>query len=159
MLHPRSPRRGSIRSQATSTNTTGFCPPARGQYHSIGVHRVVQVVKGKPIASHNAVLLAHGNAGNFNSDFMAGTYSPQSLFVYLASNGIDVWSIDYGWALVPASESNFTFMQNWACNGISTTSKPRSFLRALSAPRLAAMEAAWRCSALATASGPDILAE
>jgi hypothetical protein len=88
-------------------------PTGAGHYHSIGVHRVVQVVNGKPIGSHNAVLLAHGDAGNFNSDFMAGTHSPQSLPVYLARNGIDVWGIDYGWALVPASETDFTFMQNW----------------------------------------------
>lgn len=53
-------------------------PTSAGQYHSIGVHRVVQVVNGKPIASHNAVLLAHGDAGNFNAHFMAGTYSPKS---------------------------------------------------------------------------------
>jgi hypothetical protein len=44
---------------------------------------------------------------------MGGIHSPQSLPVYLASNEIDVWGIDYGWTLVPSTETNFTFMQNW----------------------------------------------
>jgi hypothetical protein len=64
-------------------------------------------------ASHNAIFLAHGYASNFNTDFMGGTHSPQSLPVYLASQGIDVWGSDYGWALVPLSEADFTFMKDW----------------------------------------------
>jgi hypothetical protein len=84
-----------------------------GRYHQVGVHRVVRVENGKPIVSHNAILLAHGDAGTFNADFMAGTTSPQSLPVYLAKYGIDVWGIDYGWSLVPPSETDFTFMQTW----------------------------------------------
>lgn len=86
-------------------------PTGADRYHSISVHRVVQVVNGEPTASHNAVLLAHGDKGNFNAGFMAGTHSPQSLPVYLASHAIDVWGIDYGWALVPAGETNCLLMR------------------------------------------------
>ena len=88
-------------------------PTGPGRYHSVGVHRVVRAPNGSPVASRNAVFLAHGDAGNFNADFMQGTHSPNSLAVYLASNGVDVWGIDYAWALVPLTETDFTFMQSW----------------------------------------------
>jgi hypothetical protein len=84
-----------------------------GKYHQVGVHRVVRVEDGKPIVSHNAVFLAHGDGGSFNAAFMDGTTSPESIPVYLAKYGIDVWGIDYGWSLVPLAETDFSFMQNW----------------------------------------------
>jgi len=87
-------------------------PTGTGPYHSVGVHRVVRVKNGRPIASHNAIFLGHGDASNFGI-YLAGTQSPQSLPVYLADNGIDVCGMDYGWALVPSTETDFTFMQNW----------------------------------------------
>jgi hypothetical protein len=85
-------------------------PTGSGRYHSVGLHRVAQVRNGQPIANHNAVFLAHGSEGSFATDFMNAMQPTQSLAVYLASNGIDVWGIDYGWALVPLSETDFTFM-------------------------------------------------
>jgi hypothetical protein len=87
-------------------------PTGTGPYHSVGVHRVVRVNDGKPVVSHNSVFLAHGYESDFNT-FMGGTHAPRSLPVYLANNGVDVWGIDYGWSLVPSTETNFTFMQNW----------------------------------------------
>jgi hypothetical protein len=88
-------------------------PTGTAQYHQVGVHRVVQEQGGGPISSPTAVFLAHGDYGSFNSDFMAGSTSPQSMPIYLASHGIDVWGIDYGWTLVPLSETDFTFMKDW----------------------------------------------
>jgi hypothetical protein len=71
------------------------------------------VQNGRPLVRHNAVFLAHGSEGSFDTDFMNSAEPSHSIAVYLASNGIDVWGIDYGWALVPLSETDFTFMQNW----------------------------------------------
>jgi hypothetical protein len=88
-------------------------PTGSGRYHSVGLHRVAQVRNGQPIANHNAVFLAHGSEGSFDIDFMNAVQPTQSLAVYLARNGVDVWGIDYGWALVPLSETDFSFMQNW----------------------------------------------
>jgi hypothetical protein len=88
-------------------------PTGPGRYHSVGVHRVVRVQNGSPVGTHNAVFLAHGSTGSFDDHFMNATEPTHSLAVYLASNGVDVWGIDYGWALVPLSETDFTFMQNW----------------------------------------------
>jgi hypothetical protein len=88
-------------------------PTGTGPYHTIGVHRVARVQNGRPLVRHNAVFLAHGTDGSFNTDFMNSAEPSHSLAVYLASNGIDVWGIDYGWALVPLSETDFTFMQSW----------------------------------------------
>jgi hypothetical protein len=103
-----------------------------GRYHQVGVHRVVRVEDGKPIVSHNAVFLAHGDASDFNTDFMSGTHSPMSLPVYLARMGIDVWGIDYGWALVPLAETDFTFMKTWGLQrDIDDLEKALAFARAV----------------------------
>jgi hypothetical protein len=81
------------------------------------VHRVVRVEDEKPIVSHNAIFLAHGDSVDFNSGFMGGSYSPESLPVYLAINGIDAWGIDLGWTLVPQHDATdlafFTFLKDW----------------------------------------------
>jgi pimeloyl-ACP methyl ester carboxylesterase len=82
-----------------------------GKYDHIGLHRVIQVNNGKPIASDNAVLLVHGD-GTLFSAFLGGI-SEHSLPVYLASQGVDVWGIDLAWTLVPETETHFTFMKDW----------------------------------------------
>jgi hypothetical protein len=88
-----------------------------GKYHQVGVHRVVREEDGKPIVSHNAIFLVHGDGVDFNSGFMGGSHSPDSLPVYLAKNGIDAWGIDLGWTLVPDHDATdlafFTFMKDW----------------------------------------------
>jgi hypothetical protein len=121
---PRSPAAAPVATPANSTGPTVLqvagdvyeynylLPTGTGRYHSVGLHRVVQVRNGRPIPSHNAAFLAHGSAGSFDG-FMNADKPTQSLAVYLASNGVDVWGIDYGWALAPLSEADFTFMQNW----------------------------------------------
>jgi hypothetical protein len=84
-----------------------------GPYHQVGVHRVVRVQNGKPVVSHNAIFLVHGDGSDFNSDFMAGTHSSQSLPVYLADHGIDVWGIDRGWTLIPDNLTDYSFAKDW----------------------------------------------
>jgi hypothetical protein len=84
-----------------------------GTYAKVGVHRVVKERDGHPISSGNGVFLAHGDAWDFNGAFLGGTSSPESLPVYLAGKGIDVWGIDFGWTLVPAETTDFEFMKDW----------------------------------------------
>lgn len=88
-------------------------PTGSGIYDHVGVHRVVQVTDGRPIASPNGVFLVHGDAWDFDAAFVGGTTPNQSVAVYLASRGVDVWGIDLGWTLVPSSTTDFSFMAHW----------------------------------------------
>jgi hypothetical protein len=84
-----------------------------GKYDQIGIHRVTLVdKKGNPKPSQNAVLMVHGDFWPFDQAFVGGI-SRNSIAGYLASQRIDVWGIDLAWTLVPASETDFTFMKNW----------------------------------------------
>jgi hypothetical protein len=83
------------------------------QYHRVGVHRVVQEENGSPQHCDQAIFMVHGDAWNFNAAFMRGTSSPDSLPVFLAHRGVDVWGIDLGWTLVPGGTTDFTFMRHW----------------------------------------------
>src|SRR5579863_8909899 len=51
-------------------------PTGAGRYHSVGVHRVARVQNGRPLVRHNAVFLAHGTDGSFNTDFMNSAEPP-----------------------------------------------------------------------------------
>ena len=82
-------------------------------HHRVGVHRVVQEQRGLPRQSGQAIFLAHGDVWDFNGAFLRGTSSPDSLPVFLARKGVDVWGIDFGWTLVPADTTDFTFMRDW----------------------------------------------
>ncbi len=99
-----------------SSNITQFyylVTTGPGQYDHIGIHRVTLVdSNGNPQPSHKAVLMVHGDFWPFDEAFLQGI-SRNSAAAYLASKGIDVWGIDLAWTLVPASETNFSFMQNW----------------------------------------------
>jgi pimeloyl-ACP methyl ester carboxylesterase len=83
------------------------------QYHRVGVHRVVQEEHGCPRPSDQAIFMVHGDVWNFNAAFLRGTSSPDSLPVFLARRGVDVWGIDLGWTLVPLGTTDFTFMRYW----------------------------------------------
>ena len=97
-----------------------------GPYDVIGLHRVVkESAPNVPAPAAQAVFLAHGDLWGFRSAFLGevpsvlplpGPTAP-SLPVFLAQNGVDVWGIDFRWTLVPATETDFSFMQNW---GIET---------------------------------------
>ena len=71
------------------------------QHHRVGVHRVVQEEHGRPRHSDQAIFMVHGDIWDFNAAFMRGNSSPDSLPVFLAHRGVDVWGIDLGWTLVP----------------------------------------------------------
>jgi hypothetical protein len=82
-------------------------------HHRVGVHRVVQECRGQPCSSDQAIFMVHGDWWNFNFAFLRGTSSPDSLPVFLAHRGVDVWGIDLGWTLVPGDTTDFTFMRHW----------------------------------------------
>jgi hypothetical protein len=71
------------------------------QHHRVGVHRVVREQHGSPRECDQAIFLAHGDWWDFTQAFLGGGTSPDSLPVFLAHKGVDVWGIDLGWTLVP----------------------------------------------------------
>jgi|HubBroStandDraft_3_1064219.scaffolds.fasta_scaffold15009_5 hypothetical protein len=82
-----------------------------GPHDRIGVHRVVkESAPDTPIQARRAVMLAHGDIWNFRAAFLTGA---RPLPVFLAEQGIDVWGIDYRWTLVPATETDLSFMKDW----------------------------------------------
>ncbi len=83
------------------------------QYHRVGVHRVVQEENGSPQHCDQAIFMVHGDAFNFTAAFLRGGSSPDSLPVFLARRGVDVWGIDLGWTLVPSGTTDFRFMRHW----------------------------------------------
>ncbi|HEX7186082.1 MAG TPA: hypothetical protein VF756_29925 [Thermoanaerobaculia bacterium] len=83
-----------------------------GAYDVITVHRVVrETAPFEPVRTDDSVLLLHGDIWGFRPAFTAEP--ARNLPVYLAQNGVDVWGIDQRWINVPASETDFAFMQGW----------------------------------------------
>lgn len=82
-----------------------------GPYDEIGLHRVIrETAPFVPVRASKAVLLAHGDIWNFRAAFLTGAHP---LPVFLAENGVDVWGIDFRWTFVPASVTDFSFMEDW----------------------------------------------
>src|SRR5688572_19315740 len=87
-------------------------PVGTGQYDFIGIHRVVKErAPWRPVRTSRALMMAHGDIWGFRAAFL--TPPNRNLPVFLASNGIDVWGIDFGWSLAPSSTTDFSFMRNW----------------------------------------------
>lgn len=90
-----------------------------GETDRIGIHRVVrETAPYEPGPSGPALLMTHGDAWGFDAAFMAAVDSPaapddHALPVFLATSGVDVWGIDLGWTLVPASTTDFSFFAGW----------------------------------------------
>ncbi|HVF66374.1 MAG TPA: hypothetical protein VM914_01835 [Pyrinomonadaceae bacterium] len=90
-----------------------------GEHDVVGVHRVVRErANGVAHRADKAVFMVHGDLWGFDEAFMSSTLSgavarEQSLGVYLARKGVDVWGIDLRWRQVPADTTDFTFMKDW----------------------------------------------
>ncbi len=90
-----------------------------GQYDRIRLHRVVkEVFPYRPIHTVDGILLLAGSPNYFEAMFMVPSISKvpawnQAMAIYLAENNIDVWGMDYRWALVPAETTDFNFMKDW----------------------------------------------
>ena len=90
-----------------------------GKFDVVRLHRVVREAQPHhPIRTVDGVLLLPGSPNFFEAIFMAPLISSvpawdRSIAVFLAENNIDVWGMDYAWALVPAETTDFNFMKGW----------------------------------------------
>src|SRR5271167_503248 len=90
-----------------------------GKFDVIRLHRVVRERHPyQPIRTLDGVLSLAGSPNYFEAMFLEPLISQvvpwdRALAVYLAQNDIDVWGMDYGWALVPAGTTDFSFMKGW----------------------------------------------
>ncbi len=89
-----------------------------GEFDVVRIHRVVRERKPyRPVRTDGAVFMTHGSSLSFDAIFLhPGTGDANvetSVAVYLASNDIDVWGMDFGWTLVPLETFDFSFMQDW----------------------------------------------
>lgn len=90
-----------------------------GEHEVVGVHRVVRErADGVAHRADKALFMVHGDLWGFDEAFMSSTLSgavprEQSLGVYLARRGVDVWGIDLRWRQVPADTTDFAFMKDW----------------------------------------------
>ena len=105
-------------------------PTGNGPHDRVGVHRVVQGENGVPRPCNQAIFLVHGDLLNFTNAFLRGGSSPDSMPVFLARRGVDVWGIDLAWTLVPANTTDFTFMKHWGLQrNIQDVEQALSFAR------------------------------
>ena len=109
-----------------------------GKYDVVRIHRIVREKRpNKPISTRDAVMLLPGNPTSFEGIFMApmvtGVSEPDhSIVIFLAKNDIDVWGMDYGWALVPIDETDFTFMGQWGlAKDVAHVEAALSFVRSI----------------------------
>ena len=90
-----------------------------GQYDRIRLHRIVRERHpSRPIEAEEGIFLLPGNPNLFEDIYMTELMSPatpwdHAVTVFLAQHDVDVWGMDYGWALVPAGTTDFTFMRDW----------------------------------------------
>jgi pimeloyl-ACP methyl ester carboxylesterase len=109
-----------------------------GKYDVVRIHRIVREKRpNKPVRTTDAVMLLPGNPNSFAGIFMApmvtGVSDPDhSIVIFLAKNDIDVWGMDYGWALVPADETDFEFMGQWnLAKDVAHAEAALSFVRSI----------------------------
>ena len=90
-----------------------------GAFETIRIHRVVKETSpGRPVPGMEGVLLLPGAQNLFEAIFMppASTGVPAqegSVALFLASNGVDVWGMDYGWNFIPYGTTDFAFLEGW----------------------------------------------
>jgi len=90
-----------------------------GQFDVIRLHRIVREAQPlHPVRTVNGVFLLPGSPNFFEAIFITPLISQvpawdRSIAIFLAENNIDVWGMDYGWALVPAETTNLDFMKGW----------------------------------------------
>ena len=89
------------------------------EHDVVVLHRVVRErLPWLPVSAPEAAFLVHGDAWDFRGAFLASTLTQtvpveQSIAVYLAQQGVDVWGIDLRWTQVPANTPDTRFMKNW----------------------------------------------
>ena len=105
-----------------------------GEHDKIQLHRIVRMKNGRPAPAKTGVMLLHGDAWGFDAAFMRASSSPDSLPVYLAARGIDVWGVDLAWTLVPDDTENYDFMAGWGLqHDVDDLSRALAFARVVRA--------------------------
>jgi hypothetical protein len=90
-----------------------------GPHDAIRLHRVVRERQpDQPVATVDGIFLLTGATNSFEMIFLQPAISSvppwdQSIAVFLAKNDIDVWGMDFAWALVPPATADFGFMEGW----------------------------------------------
>ncbi|MGB7846860.1 MAG: hypothetical protein WBL63_14690 [Candidatus Acidiferrum sp.] len=90
-----------------------------GQYDKIRIHRLVKERHPyQPAHPSEAVMFFPGEPTYFATLYIEPLIDQtiprdHSIAIYLAKNDIDVWGMDYRWALVPESTTDFSFMRTW----------------------------------------------
>lgn len=82
-----------------------------GTFDIVRLHRIVRErAPWRPIRTHRAVMLTHGDGWAF-----AANFSPAGggLAHFLAADEVDVWGVDFRWALVPEATADRSFMADW----------------------------------------------
>jgi len=86
-------------------------PVGPGEHDRIALHRVVRErAPFLPRPAPDAVMLVHGDAWAFGAVFRTDA---EALPAFLAERGVDVWGIDFRWALVAANAADLSFMEPW----------------------------------------------
>ena len=94
-------------------------PVGPGPYDVIRIHRVVKEVSSRrPAKKMEGILLLPGLPQQFEPIFLpeAAPSVPAelgSVALFLASNDVDVWGMDYGWTFIPYPTSEFGFLRGW----------------------------------------------
>jgi hypothetical protein len=90
-----------------------------GDYDKVRLHRVVKEAHPyQPVRTDSGALLLAGAPNYFEAMFLPPTISQavmwdNALAYFLAKHDVDVWGMDYSWALVSADTTDFAFMKNW----------------------------------------------
>jgi hypothetical protein len=90
-----------------------------GEFDVIQLHRVVREKHPwQPVRTTTGILLLPGAPNTVEMIFIEPSISSvpawdHSIAAFLAKRKIDVWAMDYGWALVPENQQDFQFMKDW----------------------------------------------
>ena len=90
-----------------------------GPHDVIRLHRVVREDRpNEPAKLVQAVMFFPGAPTYFNGLYLTPRISDvpardRAIAIYLAKNNVDVWGMDYRWAMVPEDTTDFGFMRKW----------------------------------------------
>ncbi len=85
----------------------------------IRLHRVVKERRPhRPIRARKSVFMLHGDFKDFEGCFLPGLLSTNypadfGIAAFIAQGDVDVWGMDQAHNLIPADETDFSFMANW----------------------------------------------
>lgn len=94
-------------------------PVGPGKYDVVRIHRVVRELQpNQPIRTADAVMFLPGEPTYFETLYIPPLISQvrardRSIAIFLAKNDIDVWGMDYAWALVPEATTDLRFLKEW----------------------------------------------